>query len=42
MFEAHQPERWAFGHYHANWVTKVGATTFQCLDELAVSEDITV
>jgi hypothetical protein len=42
MFEAHQPERWVFGHYHANWVTKVGATTFQCLDELAVSEDITV
>ena len=34
MFEAHQPDRWVFGHYHTRWDAKLNGTRFTCLDML--------
>ena len=35
MLQTHQPKLWLFGHYHRNWETTVGDTTFMCVDELS-------
>lgn len=34
MFDAHQPEFWAFGHWHHTMQYKGGRTIFQCIGEL--------
>lgn len=34
LYEIHQPARWFFGHFHQSWSKKIGATEFQCLNEL--------
>ena len=34
MFQAHQPKRWYFGHYHNDWASVINGTTFICLNEL--------
>lgn len=34
MFQAHQPKRWYFGHYHNDWASTINGTTFICLNEL--------
>ena len=35
MFQAHQPKRWIFGHYHRDWNDEINGTHFTCLDELS-------
>jgi len=35
MFQAHQPKRWIFGHYHKDWNGEINGTHFTCLDELS-------
>lgn len=35
MYDAHQPERWIFGHWHINVKTIIGRTEFICLGELS-------
>lgn len=35
MFTAHEPSKWFFGHWHDDWKSKIGKTTFQCLNELS-------
>jgi hypothetical protein len=32
MFEAHQPEKWIFGHWHTSWEDTVFGTEFRCLN----------
>jgi Icc-related predicted phosphoesterase len=34
MFEAYQPKKWIFGHWHQTWTKLINGTEFQCLDEL--------
>jgi hypothetical protein len=38
MYDAHQPERWIFGHWHTRWRLKIGQTDFRCLPELGWCE----
>ena len=38
MLEAHQPRMWVFAHHHISWKKQVGATLFQCLEELETLE----
>ncbi len=40
MLEFYAPEQWIFGHYHINFVRKVGKTTFRCLPELGIYEKV--
>jgi predicted phosphodiesterase len=35
MFQAHQPKRWIFGHYHKDWSEVINGTHFTCLNELS-------
>lgn len=41
MFQAHQPKRWIFGHYHKDWNGVINGTHFTCLGELSY-EDIEI
>lgn len=34
MFDAHQPQKWLFGHWHVNWSQHIGATRFQCVNKM--------
>ncbi|GAG28122.1 unnamed protein product [marine sediment metagenome] len=34
LFNAHEPDRWYFGHHHRNITEKIGKTTFTGLGEL--------
>ncbi len=38
MFDAHQPEKWIFGHYHQSKKKRIGGTFFRCLDEMETYE----
>lgn len=35
MFEAHQPEKWIFGHYHVDKTFQYAGTEFTCVAELS-------
>lgn len=35
MYEAHQPDKWIFGHWHIDVSVSIGRTEFICLDELS-------
>lgn len=39
MFRAHEPLKWYFGHWHCNFVTKIGRTHFQCVNINEVIRD---
>lgn len=41
MFELHQPEHWAFGHWHRDKEFTIGKTTFHCLNELSMISILT-
>ncbi len=38
MWEAHQPKKWIFGHWHINWKQQIENTQFRCLAELGWCE----
>lgn len=38
MFEAHQPDRWMYGHWHETKKKDVNGTMFQCLGELETTD----
>lgn len=38
MYEAHQPKKWIFGHWHTTWRKTIGKTDFRCLAELGWCE----
>lgn len=38
MFDAHQPEKWIFGHYHNSKDLVIEGTNFICLKELEIYE----
>lgn len=35
MYEAHQPEKWIFGHWHTDVTVQMGQTEFICVSELS-------
>lgn len=39
MFDAHQPEKWYFGHHHQSKDLHTDTTLFRCLDEYESYED---
>jgi hypothetical protein len=36
LLAIHQPNRWAFGHYHVPWFKQVGNTKFFCIGEMLI------
>ena len=35
MFDAHQPKKWYFGHFHKDWEQTINGCEFRCLAELS-------